>query len=94
MGVAVKTSLGVSVVATLFSCQVPYDEGLVSAAGKKHVGAFMLSAICSCTFTATVAHFSMDVARLVTQPLWPVSSPRMINCSAMIANEGGLNKET
>lgn len=30
-------------------------------------------------------HFSSDVARLVTQPLWPSSTPRITNCSDMMA---------
>lgn len=31
------------------------------------------------------AHFSNDVARLVTQPLWPSRTPRITNCSDILA---------
>jgi hypothetical protein len=37
--VAVERTLGVTVLATLLTCEVPDDQGLVSGSGKKHVGA-------------------------------------------------------
>ena len=42
----------------------------------------------------SITHFSSDVARLVTHPLWPTRVPRITNCSAILGNsssEDALN---
>jgi hypothetical protein len=78
----VERSLGETILC-LVACQVPDDQRLVSRRGKEHIGTIT----CQCLeiFGAVTTNFSREVARLVTQPEWPTSSPRMINCSAMIA---------
>lgn len=71
MGVSVERALGVTVLG-LVAGEVPNDESLVARSGKKHVGAvhmlvrgrFRYSNLCFSVET----YFSMEVARLVTQP--------------------------
>lgn len=96
MGVAVKTPLGVSVLAALLACEVPDDQSLVARSGEEHVGASSLS-VPSDKFISFVlmrlTYFSMLVAREVTQPVWPWSSPRMINCSAMMKSLCGREEK-
>jgi hypothetical protein len=69
VGVAVEGSLGVSV-ARLVAGEVPDDKRLVTAAREEHVGAIVPSVPLypTCPFET---HFSNDVAKLVTHPVWP-----------------------
>jgi hypothetical protein len=87
VGVAVKTALGVSVLAALLTCEVPDDQSLVARSREEHVGAGILSVPAHLILYFVLmrsTYFSMLVAREVTQPVWPWSSPRMINCSAIL----------
>ena len=71
VGVAVERPLGVAVLG-LIAGEVPDDQGLVSAAGEEHVGAIYTVSGCSrrgnCAGNGQYSYFSMDVAKLVTQP--------------------------
>lgn len=95
MRVAVKAPLGVSV-RGLVAGEVPDDQRLVAGCGQEHVGAAITksahlfpsilkqrkaavpNSILACTY------FSREVAREVTQPVWPSRVPRRTNCSAML----------
>lgn len=84
MRVALETALGVSV-GGFVAGQVPDDQGLVAGSGQEHVGARKARVSFSFVFTdQNAAHFSSEVAREVTQPLWPSRVPRRISCSAMM----------
>lgn len=92
MGVAVEGALWVSVLA-LVAGQVPDDQSLISATGQEHVRAIQKSASISKTGgrawrVLRAAYFSIEVAKLVTHPLWPWSSPFKISCSVML---GGID---
>jgi len=72
VGVAVQTALGVAVLG-LVAGKVPNDQGLVSAAGEKHVGAVVFTVSAGSLTSKLFSHgfgsyFSIDVAKLVTQP--------------------------
>lgn len=88
MGVAVEGALWVSVRA-LIAGQVPDDQSLISATRQEHVWAIQKVSIHSkklrCQFCA---YFSIEVAKLVTQPLWPSRVPFRISCSVML---GGID---
>lgn len=90
MGVAVEGALWVSVGA-LIAGQVPDDQSLISASRQEHVGAIqetsasILSKKLRCQICA---YFSIEVAKLVTQPLWPSRVPFRISCSVML---GGID---
>lgn len=89
MGVAVKGALWVSVRA-LIAGQVPDDQSLISATRQEHVwaiqkGQHRFSKKLRCQFCA---YFSIEVAKLVTQPLWPSRVPFRISCSVML---GGID---
>lgn len=89
MGVALKASLGVTV-GLVVASQVPDDQGLVATGGKEHVGAIDDAIAISKTLfqifeiSPVISYFSREVAKLVTQPLWPSRVPRRMSCSAMI----------
>lgn len=93
MGVALKASLGVTV-GLVVASQVPDDQGLVATGGKEHVGAIDDAIAISKTLfqnfeisprvLVIISYFSREVAKLVTQPLWPSRVPRRMSCSAMI----------
>lgn len=93
MGVALKTALGVTV-GLVVTGQVPHDQGLVATGGEQHVGAMrpLLSETAPIPlyqkFEMQRAYFSSEVAKLVTQPLWPSRVPRRMSCSAMIKVAG------
>lgn len=71
VGVAVERALGVTVLG-LVAGEVPDDESLVARSGKKHVGAVYMLVRCrfrySSIYLVVETYFSMEVARLVTQP--------------------------
>lgn len=87
MGVAGEASLGVPV-GLVVAGQVPDDQGLVATAREQHVGAIDAIAVRDRSIlnshVNSGAYFSREVAKLVTQPLWPSRVPRRISCSAMI----------
>ena len=79
MGVTVERSLGITVLA-LVTGQVPDDESLVARRRQKHVRAVEAVVSRSILYLLTQssrgeAYFSMEVAKLVTQPF----------CIAMLA---------
>ncbi len=62
--------LGVAVLG-LIAGQVPDDEGLVAGAGEEHVRAAIIAVSTTSrrgNWEVFVAYFSIDVAKLVTQP--------------------------
>lgn len=77
MGVTVERPLGIAIL-SLITGKVPDDQGLVSATGEEHVGA--VKSTCKLTISndgidgfwffvvAAETYFSIDVAKLVTQP--------------------------
>lgn len=69
MRVTVERSLGVTVL-RLVAGEVPDDQRLVTRGGQEHVGAggAQKVSVPSTPSWARVAYFSMEVARLVTQP--------------------------
>jgi len=69
VGVTVERALGVTVLG-LVAGEVPDDESLVSATGKEHVGAVSKCKLLFSTtqFGSIWSYFSIDVAKLVTQP--------------------------
>jgi hypothetical protein len=69
--VTVEGSLGVAVL-RLVACEIPDDQGLVSAARQKHVGAVPCQFKGSIVFVRgeSPAYFSIEVAKLVTQPFY------------------------
>lgn len=71
VGVSVERALGVTVLG-LVAGEVPDDESLVARSGKKHVGAVHMLVRgrfrCSNLRFSVETYFSMEVARLVTQP--------------------------
>lgn len=89
MGVALQAALGVTV-SLLIAGEVPDDQGLVARTRQQHVGAKCRRQV-STVFEAKirgsrsqVSYFSREVAREVTQPLWPSRVPRRTSCSAMM----------
>jgi len=97
--VAVETALGVTILAAFLTGEVPDDQSLVARRREEHVGAvscqFPLLLYCIFLLMRST-YFSMLVAREVTQPEWPWSSPRMINCSAMfeiLCGRGGKRSD-
>lgn len=72
VGVAVQGLLGVTVL-RLVTGQVPDDQGLVTGAGQEHVGAIARCVSKSGRLRwvrySCGSYFSMEVAKLVTQPL-------------------------
>lgn len=88
MGVAVEGALWVSVGA-LIAGQVPDDQSLISATRQEHVWAIQKVSIDSKKLRSQFcAYFSIEVAKLVTQPLWPSRVPFRISCSVML---GGID---
>ena len=69
MGVALERSLGVTVLG-LVAGEVPDDQGLVSGSRQEHVGAGGLLVVWprGIAVLQSLTYFSMEVARLVTQP--------------------------
>lgn len=67
MRVAVERSLWVSVRGVV-ACKIPDDQRLVAGSREKHVGAFSYVSLLHFPALAPCAHFSREVARLVTQP--------------------------
>ena len=90
MRVTLEAALGVTV-GLLITGEVPDDQGLVAGSGQQHVGAiikhssqnFVPSKIQS-PIGIGHSYFSREVAREVTQPLWPSRVPRRTSCSAMM----------
>lgn len=83
---SVKASLGVAV-GGLIASKIPDNQSLVTRRGEKHVRAAIgeYSAILQRRgrrFGRT--YFSREVAREVTQPLWPTREPLKTNCSVMM----------
>jgi hypothetical protein len=89
--VAVQTALRVAV-RRLVAGEVPDDERLVPGCGQEHVRAGRKSACAQFSMlqlqgaarAISQTYFSREVAREVTQPLWPSRVPRRTNCSAMV----------
>lgn len=71
VGVALERSLGVAVLG-LVAGEVPDDEGLVSRGGEQHVRAIERSVLGgmrrACWSSERATYFSIEVAKLVTQP--------------------------
>lgn len=69
MGVAVERSLGVTIL-RLVAGEVPDNQGLVTAGGQEHVGASRTGQLLRmlASSMARLTYFSIEVARLVTQP--------------------------
>lgn len=82
MRMANETSLWVTICQVIAS-KVPDNQRLVATTREQHVGAVMLVSNLTPKEMRT-AYFSSEVAKLVTQPLWPSRVPRWISCSAMI----------
>ena len=79
VGVTLQRALGVSVLG-LVAGEVPDDEGLVAAGGEEHVGAGSSTWLETDDvgekghrFGVVRTYFSMEVARLVTQPFYTTS---------------------
>jgi hypothetical protein len=85
VGVTVKRAFWVAV-RGLVSGEVPDDQGLVAGSGEQHVGAVKCQSFDLQVPSALQTYFSMDVAKEVTQPLWPSRVPFRINCSVMLGN--------
>jgi hypothetical protein len=79
---AVKTSFWIAIRSVVAS-QMPDYESLVSAARKEHIRAIHWVSTWKSGISKS-PHFSRDVAKLVTQPLWPSRVPRCMSCSAMV----------
>ena len=83
VGVAVEAALRVPV-GSVVTGQVPDDEALVTGTREKHVGAGeFISRVVGIEWVFRIAHFSSEVAKLVTQPEWPSRVPRRTSCSDM-----------
>lgn len=72
VGVTLQRSLGVAIL-RLVAGEVPDDEGLVSASGEEHVGAGeskRLDSYATQSYRTGCfrTYFSIEVAKLVTQP--------------------------
>ena len=90
VGVALQAALGVAV-SLLIAGKVPDDQGLVARTGQQHVGAItgVVRTIYSIAKNSGhISYFSREVAREVTQPLWPSRVPRRTSCSAMMGVDG------
>lgn len=97
MGVTLEAALGVTV-GLLITGKVPDDQGLVAGCGQQHVGAIIKHSSQRLSHqkfnlrkSEVRSYFSREVAREVTQPLWPSRVPRRTSCSAMMgmSDEGG-----
>lgn len=64
-----ERSLGVTVLG-LIASEVPDDQGLVSGSRQEHVGAEerLAGRVRITAYLQSLTYFSMEVARLVTQP--------------------------
>lgn len=88
--VAAQRLLGVAVLG-LIAGEVPDDQGLVTGTRQQHVGAI----IASCKYKESIyrgyafgsrgPYFSMEVARLVTQPFCLQEIHRQSNCTNAIS---------
>ena len=90
MGMAVKTSLWVAI-GCLVAGKVPDYQSFISTPRQKHIRAEDKVSTFSLVDLG-VAHFSGEVAKLVTHPLWPSRVPRCMSCSAMIDRGRGTKR--
>lgn len=90
---AVQTPFWVTVILIVAS-EIPDDEGFVTAAREKHIGATWLSELEFLANRRRFTDFSNVVAKLVTHPLWPSRVPRITNCSPMLGEESPSESET
>ena len=82
--VTMETALGISII-LFVAGQIPYDEGFVTASREQHIRAEVFVNPSFPLSYKLYTYFSSEVARLVTQPVWPTSVPRITNCSDMVA---------
>ena len=89
--VAVQTPFWDTVL--IVASEVPDDEGFVTAAREKHIGATWPSELESAANRRRFTDFSNVVAKLVTHPLWPSRVPRITNCSPILGEESPSESE-
>ncbi len=79
-----KTSLWITV-GLVVAREIPNDKCFVATSRKEHVWADAMSVTTGFAQMSS-PYFSRDVAKLVTQPLWPSRVPRCTNCSVILGN--------